>query len=284
MEWFADNLTMAVLWSAIGSLLRIVLIYILARVVIKVVNPLVKRTLSHARENISERRTKTLESLLLSVIRYVVGFAAVLAVLGELGVDTTSVLAGAGIVGLAIGFGAQNLVRDVITGFFFVFEDQFAVGDYVTAGGEGGIIEEMGLRVTKIRDFSGTLHVIPNGTVGKTTNHSRGNMRAMVDVSVAYEEDIERVLEVLERVSQELAETNEDIKEGPTVLGLAKLGDSDMVFRVLSRVEPMTQWGVEREMLKAIKQAFDREGIEIPYPRRVQVPIAATKIRGDSEA
>ncbi len=268
-----------------SSVLKILIIIVLARLGWMLVRPAVGKLLASS-ARLEEKRLKTLETLLISVGRYGIGFAALLAVLRVLDIDTASILAGAGIVGLALGFGAQNLVRDVITGFFIVFEDQFAVGDYVTTGGESGIVEEMGLRTTKVRDFAGNLHVIPNSNITHTTNHSRGNMRAMVDVGVAYEEDIERVLKVLNQTMEELARSNPAIREGPNVLGLARLGESEMVFRIIARTEPMAQWAVERQMLKAIKTAFDQEGIEIPYPRRVVVPARATKVgagNGDKE-
>ncbi|MEW6523538.1 MAG: mechanosensitive ion channel family protein [Bacillota bacterium] len=271
----------ALLVTATYAVFRIAVILVLARAALVVANPLLKRALARG-AGLEEKRLKTLETLLVSLLQYSVGLAALLAILAVLGIDTTSILAGAGIIGLALGFGAQNLVRDIITGFFIVFEDQFSVGDYVTAGGESGIVEEMGLRVTKIRDFAGNLHVIPNSNITHTANHSRGNMRAMVDVAVAYEEDIERVTHILNQTAGELARTNPAIREGPTVLGLAKLGESEMVFRIIARTEPMAQWAVEREILRAVKLAFDRQGIEIPYPRRVQVPVSATKIGRDS--
>ncbi|MDK2836405.1 MAG: moderate conductance mechanosensitive channel [Thermosediminibacterales bacterium] len=218
---------------------------------------------------IDEKKAMTLSPLLKSLLRYVVDFVAVVTILKILHIPTESIIATAGIGGLAIGFGAQNLVRDVITGFFIIFEDQFAVGDYINTAGISGIVEEMGLRVTKLRDFSGELHIVPNGEITKVTNHTRGNMRALVDVSIAYEEDIDRSIEVLKRVCEEFAKTREDIVEGPTVLGVNELGSSEVVIRIIAKTLPMQQWSVERELRKRIKKELDKEGIEIPYPHTV---------------
>ncbi|HAI21430.1 MAG TPA: mechanosensitive ion channel protein MscS [Clostridiales bacterium UBA8153] len=275
----ADELPVLIpLLAAAGSgLLRIVAILLLTYLA-RAVAFRVIRTAMTGRTHLDERRLKTLETLVMSVARYSIGLAAIIAILGVLGIDTTSILAGAGIIGLAVGFGAQNLVRDIITGFFLVFEDQFSVGEFVTIGGQSGLVEEMGLRVTKLRAFAGEVHVIPNSNIAVTTNHSRGDMRAMVDVSVAYEEDVERVTQILNQTLAGVKEANPSIRDGPTVLGVFSFGPSEMVFRIVARTEPMAQWALEREIRRAVKLAFDREGIEIPYPRLVQVPASATKI------
>lgn len=132
-----------------------------------------------------------------------------------------------------------------------------------------GLVEEVGLRLTKLRDWGGEVHIIPNGEITRVTNYARGSMRALVEVGVAYEENLDRVLEVMQETCQEVARDFPVITEGPNVLGVVKLGDSEMVIRVVAHTQPFEQWGVERELRKRIKQAFDREGIEIPYPRRV---------------
>lgn len=218
---------------------------------------------------LEERKAKTLGALLKSVLRYGVDFLAFLTILAVFDVDTRPVLASAGVLGLAIGFGAQNLVRDVISGFFILFEDQFAVGDHVNLGNVEGIVEETGLRVTVVRDFGGQLHFVPNGSIDRVTNYSRGNMRALVDVSIAYEEDIDKAIAVIEEVNKKLAEELPAIKEGPQVLGVTELGESGVTIQVLARTEPLQQWAVARQLRKRIKEALDSVGIEIPYPKRV---------------
>ncbi len=214
-------------------------------------------------------KLKTLKTLTKSVFRYFIFFIFVIMTLRELDIDYTPILASAGILGLAVGFGAQNLIMDIITGFFLIVEGQFTVGDYITVGNYSGVVEEIELRTTRLRDFSGELHIIPNGKIEVVTNHSSGNMRAMVDVDVAYEEDLEKVQQVLTKVSEEMSGRFSEIKQGPMVLGLVDLGDSGITYRMVAYTEAMQQWNIEREMRKTIKDFFDRENIEIPYPRRV---------------
>lgn len=216
-----------------------------------------------------EAKLKTLESIAKSVLRYTIYFVAALSILGIFEAPTASLVASAGIFGLAVGFGAQNLVRDVITGFFILFEDQYSIGDYIVVSGVDGIVDSIGLRITRLKDFSGVIHTIPNGKIDMVSNHSRSIRRALVNVSVAYEENISHVISVLEELCLEMAETIEGIVEGPTVLGVADLGDSEVVIRILARTQNMMQWGIEREIRKQIKLRFDDLGIEIPYPRRV---------------
>ena len=252
-------------------ILRVVILVIVGKLLMRLGYVLISNLFNadKARFKMESRKAKTLDVLLKSVLRYAIYFLIGIAIIDALGVPTTSIIASAGIVGLAVGFGAQGLVRDVLTGFFILFEDQFSVGDYVETAGLAGVVEEVGLRVTKLRDFSGVLHIIPNGAIDKVTNHNRGNMRAMIDVSVAYEEDPDRVRSVLDAVANDMAADTPTIVEGPRVLGIADLAHSAVVFRLWARTLPMEQWGVERELRRRVKLAFDREGIEIPYPRRV---------------
>lgn len=250
-------------------------ILIITKILIRVISSLIERFFEKQKESrfgISDRKADTLSGLLKSILRYALYFIAIVAIAEQLmpnGIKT--VLAVTSVAGVAIGFGAQSLVKDVISGFFILFEDQFAVGDYVQIDGMSGIVETLGLRITKIRDFSGDLHILPNGTITKVTNKSRGNMRALVDVDIAYEEDIDHAIGVIQRVSEEIKKEMEEIVEGPEVLGVTKLGESGITIRVVSKTTPMKQWGVEMELRKRIKYALDNEGIEIPYPRRVIV-------------
>ena len=211
---------------------------------------------------------RQLSTILKSVLGYIIYFIGFLTIASQF-VDVTSLIAVAGVGSLAIGFGAQSLVRDVVTGFFIFFEDQYSVGDYISAGSFSGIVEAMGLRTTQIRDFNGDLHILPNGEISSVTNHSRGNMRAMVDVGIPYEEDIQRVLNILDRLCGQLAQENPSIVEGPYVLGVQELGESSVNIRLIAKTKNMEQWAVERLLRQKIKEAFDREGIQVPYPRRV---------------
>ncbi|SCX81925.1 mechanosensitive ion channel family protein [Alkaliphilus peptidifermentans] len=263
----------------ISRLANIIIILLIARIAIRILQSLINKFFEtrffnanqEAKFKIDVPRLETLKGLTKSLVKYTIYFIAFTAILDSFGVEIGALIAAAGIGGLALGFGAQNLVRDIITGFFILFEDQFGVGNYVEIDGVGGIVEEMALRVTKIRGFNGDLYIIPNGEIKKVTNRSTGKMRAWVDISIAYEEDIDNAIKVLEEASEELRNNNPQILEGPIVLGVTNLGNSDVVISVMAKTVPMEQWATERLMRKTFKQAFDKEGIEIPYPRRVVI-------------
>lgn len=247
--------------------LRILAIIIAARLVTRLGNRAIDRFFES--RDMDNKRSQTFRPLGLQLWRYLVFFVTILIILEQLAVNLAPILAAAGVAGIAVGFGAQRLVRDLITGFFLLLEDQYAVGDYITIGSYTGIVEEVGLRVTRMRDYSGDLHILPNGNVETVTNHTRGSYRALVDISVAYEENIDRVIAVLEELCAELAGQHPEITEGPTVMGVVNLGDSEVVVRLWARTEPLQHWPIERAIRLAVKKRFDREGIEIPYPRRV---------------
>ncbi|AEM80021.1 small conductance mechanosensitive channel [Thermoanaerobacter thermohydrosulfuricus] len=213
-----------------------------------------------------ERKIGTLMSLTKNILRYVIYFIAAASILKIFNIEMTSILAVAGIGSLAIGFGAQNLVKDVISGFFIIFEDQFGVGDYITINNFSGLVEEVGLRTSKIRDFSGDLHIIPNGEIKTVTNHTRGSMRALVNVGIPYEEDIDRIINVLTQICEDIKKSRNDVIEGPTVLGITDFQDSQVLITIIAKTEPMKQWEVERDIRYRIKKVFDREKITFPYP------------------
>lgn len=218
----------------------------------------------------TERRVNTLRGLARSFLRYTLYFVGIVMVLGELGVNTSSILAGAGIAGLALGFGAQNLVRDVISGFFILFEDQYAVGDYITVAGVSGTVEEIGLRVTKIREWTGQLHIIPNGEIKQVTNFARGGIGVLVEVEIAYEENLDRAIEVINNACRRVAEEHSDVVlEEPRVLGVERLDGSGSTLQVFGKVKPMQQWTFARELRLRIKEELDEAGITIASPRRV---------------
>jgi len=223
-----------------------------------------------------ERRGKTISQLLRSMGRVVV-FAIALLLTFNVFIDIGPILAGAGILGLAVSFGAQSLVKDVISGFFILFENQFAIGDVIEAGGKSGVVEKMSMRVVVLRDIQGAMHIIPNGEIKVVSNMTRGWSRAVVDVGVGYEEDVDRALGV---VRDEAASFSTDPDwasqlDGPVeVPGLEALGDSAMVIRSLIRTQPGSQWAAAREYRRRLKLRFDRENIEIPFPqRRVHVQV-----------
>lgn len=254
--------------------LSLLAIAVLSRFAVRILGIAVHEVLQkkhRAFAKVDEGRLKTLEALLRSIAGYVVYFIAIVMALDQLGLDTGSLIAAAGVSGLAIGFGAQNLVRDLVTGFFILFDGYFVVGDFVTLGNVSGVVEEMGIRTTKLRDFGGELHIVPNGEVGRVTNHMGSSMRVMVDVDIAYEVDLDYAIEVLEKLSLDLKQELPDLLEGPSVQGVVELGDSGVQLRVVARARKMTQWSMAREIRKRIKKTFDERGIEIPYPRRYLV-------------
>nr|WP_307439545.1 mechanosensitive ion channel family protein [Bacillus sp. V2I10] len=261
------------LWLNFGlGLLKIIGIMILSTILIRVGNAVIGkffllRTKSPLR--ISERRENTLVKLLDNILTYLVYFVALLMILETLSFDVKALLAGAGIVGLAVGFGAQNLVRDIITGFFIIFEDQFSVGDMIRVGQFEGTVEEIGLRTTKIKSWTGEINILPNGNITEVTNFSVNNSVAFVDVSIAYEGDIPKAERVIEDLLLELPDKYEEMVAPPELLGVQNLGPSEVVLRVVSEVLPMKHFHISRVLRKEIKMRLDEHGIEIPYPRMV---------------
>ncbi|WP_243293045.1 mechanosensitive ion channel family protein [Bacillus sp. FJAT-47783] len=255
------------------TLLKLVLIWIVYLIVKSIGSKIVVKTFERLenRDEMTFGRAKTLQSLSLNAFSYSLVFIFVVTVFQVLGYDVTALLAGAGVVGLAIGFGAQGLVSDVVTGFFLLLEKQIDVGDYVTTGGYSGIVESVGLRTTQIRGFDGTLHYVPNREIVGLSNHSRGNMRALVDIGISYSDDIDKAMTVLKEACEKFASENEHVVEGPNVLGVQTLGSSDVVIRVIAQTKNMEQWGVERELRKVLKETLDANGIEIPFPHQVMI-------------
>lgn len=272
LTWVRGLLDRGAVTAVLGRILVILLILGGARLLVRLAEAFVERLFRPERHvYLDERRARTLATLITSIARYTIYFFAGVAVLQHLGFNTASLLTAAGIGGLAIGFGAQNLVRDVITGFFILFEDQYGVGDYISAGGVSGIVEEMGIRITKIRDFGGELHIVPNGQITQVTNHMGPSMRVMFDVEVAYDTDLDKAIKTLEELCAEYARGNDRLVEPPIVLGVQALAESGISLRIVARTKPMEQWGVERELKRLIKERFDAEGIEIPFPHRLLI-------------
>ena len=276
------------LWSLGQRILIAVLIVVGAQLLIRFLYLVTDRAFSFKLrgepDDLEQKQRETLKGIARSIVRYTINFAAALTVLSHFDIDTTQFLAGAGILGLAIGFGAQSLVKDFLSGFFILYEHQFAVGDYVEIAGVAGIVHGMGLRSTVVRDFGGQYHYVPNGTIGTVTNYNRGEMRILIQVEVAYEENLDRVLEVLDEACRELAEESEEVVDGPRPLGVAELGSSGIVINLWGLARPGSQWALSRDLRLKVKKALDREGIEIPYPRRVVVPASLTSVgRGEEE-
>ncbi|WP_304452019.1 mechanosensitive ion channel family protein [Nocardiopsis sp. YSL2] len=218
-----------------------------------------------------QQRAKTLGSVLSSFATIVIVATALAMVLGEIGIALGPLLASAGVVGLAIGFGAQSLVADYLSGLLIMAEDQFGVGDVVDLGEAVGEVESVGLRITQVRDINGGLWYIRNGEIQRVRNDSQDWARAVLDVSVAYESNLEKVYDVLERTGREMREDPEFGKlllEDPSVWGVQSLDADGVVVRLAAKTVPLEQWGVTRELRRRVKAALDSSGIEIPFPQR----------------
>ncbi|OUN01340.1 MAG: hypothetical protein BAA04_03940 [Firmicutes bacterium ZCTH02-B6] len=258
--------------------LSVLVIVVLARIAIGVGNRVIDHifvaTNGRTRFNrMDEKRARTIASLVKSVTHYTVYFIAGVMVLDGIGINTSSLLAAAGVAGLAIGFGAQNLVKDVVSGFFILFEGQFQVGDYITTAGVSGIVEFTGLRTTWVRAFDGSVHIIPNGEMRMVTNHMGPKMRVMFQVAIPYEEDVDRAIAVLQESFEAIKASGElpDLVEGPSVLGVQELSERGVELLIWAQVKTMTQWAMTRELRKRVKQTLEAHGVRVAFPRRLVV-------------
>ncbi|QKY70824.1 mechanosensitive ion channel family protein [Lentibacillus sp. CBA3610] len=262
------------LWITIGTALfkaiAILLIaMIIVRIGIKVINRLFESR-SRGPLRITERREVTLKKLIKNTLKYTVYFMAFMMILQEaFDLPIGSLLAGAGVAGIAIGFGAQNLVRDIISGFFIIFEDQFSVGDYVRTSGVEGFVEEIGMRTTKIESWTGEQHVLPNGSVTQVTNYSIHNGLAVVDVNVPYENDVLAAEQIIDDVAKKLPDRYEEIVKDPEIIGVQTLETSHYAIRIIAETLPSYQWAGARIIRKEIKEVLYKKGIQIPAPRLV---------------
>jgi small-conductance mechanosensitive channel len=218
-----------------------------------------------------EQRAKTIGAVLSSIVTVVIGIMALAMVLGEVGIALGPLLASAGVVGLAIGFGAQSLVADYLSGLLIMVEDQYGVGDTVDLGEAIGEVEHVGLRLTQVRDLTGGLWHIRNGEILRVKNDSQDWARAVLDVGVAYDSNLDTVYEVLERTGRDLHEDPEQgplLLEEPSVWGVQSLDADAVVVRMAVKTQPLKQWGVTREMRRRVKDNLDAAGIEMPFPQR----------------
>lgn len=262
-------------WLTIGEgLIKILAIMFVANMLIRIgklaIHNIFKiRNLSPL--NTSERREETLSKLLDNILSYVVYFIALMMILSVLTIDVKALLAGAGIVGLAVGFGAQSLVKDIISGFFIIFEDQFSVGDHVRIGIFEGNVEAIGLRTTKIKSWTGELHILPNGSIVQVTNFSLNNSMAVVDIAIAYGEDIEKAEAVIEELLEDIHMQHADLVKAPELLGIQTMGPTEIVLRITAETLPTKQASVARMIRKEVKLLLDQQGIRMPDPRLVMV-------------
>ena len=253
---------------------RILVILGIALVVLRVVRRLTNDWMERIKDldvgDARRQRASTLGSLIRSTSQYVIWPIATIMVLSEMGLDVGALIATAGVAGLAIGFGAQTLVKDVISGVFLLFDDLIRVGDLVNIGGTVGTVESIGVRLIKVRTFDGELVMIPAGEIRTFGNKSMNWARVIVPVGLSYEQDIDDILPIMKQVAQEWADENENIllEEEPQVQGLMDFGDSSVTARVVIQVKPGEQFAAERELRRRLKRTFDQQNVEIPFPQR----------------
>jgi small conductance mechanosensitive channel len=271
----------AIDWSALletpwaASAMRIALVLLLGAVLIWFMNRVANRFERMMRERADllpsegRKRFQTLQSVARYVVFILIAIAVLTIVLRELGINLAPLFAGAGIAGIVIGFGSQSLVKDFLTGIFVMLENQYRVGDWVKIGEASGTVRRVTLRITRLRDGDGNLHVIPNGQITHLINYTKDWARAVLDVGVAYGENVDRVMQVLEEIGKEMAEDEEFsalILEPLEVMGVQALADSAVLIRIRFKTDPDARWRIQREMRRRVKNRFDAEGIEIPFP------------------
>lgn len=271
LQWLKNTLGAFYAPAAVAG--KILGILILALIAIRLGSFIIRKVFEKRKSfkyGLNEKKVDTMASLTTSVLRYAVYIIAIVVILTDV-FKMTSVLAAAGIGGVAIGFGAQSLIRDIISGFFIVMEDQYAVGDLITIDTMTGTVEELELRVTKLRHFSGDLYIIPNGEIKKVTNHTRGHKAVVVDVPLAYGTDIEKAFKTAEEVCLKVSECCTSMVEPLKVVGITEFGKETMNLRIMAKTLPNEQWAVEREVRKHLHEAFQQEDIGFPQRARLVV-------------
>ncbi|MBW5448791.1 mechanosensitive ion channel [Cohnella sp. CFH 77786] len=249
------------MWQTAAMVIgRILLIILVSRLALYIIGRIIDRLTvdrDHARLKLRSRRVQTVGRLMKNTAGYVTNFIVILLILGEFNINLAPLLAGAGVLGLAIGFGAQSLVKDVITGFFIILEDHFSVGDVIETGKYKGTVEMIGLRATRIRSWTGEVFILPNGAINDVTNFSINNSLAVIDIPVAATDDVEAVTEIIRGVLHKFDDAN--LVGQPDLLGVQTISATDIIFRVIAECRPNTQASVTRHLNVAIKKAFEAE-------------------------
>lgn len=256
--------SLGVFYNPILKVLQIIVTFIIAIIIVKVGKFLIRKFFENQKKfkfKLDDKRLDTMSALMIRVFKYGIYIGAILMVLADM-LDLKSVLAAAGVGGIAIGLGAQSLIKDTISGFFILLEDQFAVGDTITIENMTGTVERMELRVTRLKNYTGDVYIIPNGEIKKLTNHTRDNRMVIVDIPVAYSSNMEKVIEIVQQVCEEVKNEFSVFTEEPTVLGITELGQRSMNLRITARVFPNEQWAVERRIRMKIKESFEANGLE----------------------
>jgi len=261
-------------WSTIIRVIVIVAVAVAIFLICRpIIRSIIKRMVSHRmageEETEIQQRTDTLSSVLVKIVGILVLIVAVITILPEFGVNIMTLVTAIGVGGLAIAFAAQSLIRDFIAGFFILLEDQYGIGDVVSIAGIAGVVEDITLRRTVLRDLDANVHSVPNGKVELSTNMTKKYSRVNLNVSVGYGENLKHVIDIINKICQEMAEDKQwkdDFITTPSVLRVDKLGDSGIDIKILGDTKPAKQWAIMGELRLRLKDAFDREGIEIPWP------------------
>jgi small-conductance mechanosensitive channel len=279
MKEILDNWVDAIVPWLLHHGLKIFVIVVAAWVLNKLICKIIERAVriavvrdAYTSEEAEKKREDTLIRIFTGATRIFIILLAGLMILQEAGLKIGPLLASAGIAGLAVGFGGQYLIKDIITGLFLILENQYRIGDVININGTGGLVQDISLRKTTLRDIDGTLHHIPHGSIAMVSNMSKDFARVNLDIGVAYSSDLEHVINVINKTGNDLAEDpqyKDSIVSAPQFLRVNDFADSAIMIKILGDTKPLKQWEVTGELRKRLKIAFDREGIEIPFPQRV---------------
>ena len=278
LQYLRNSPDEAILAAVAGKLVVVAFIVLGAWILIRLTRALADRIVRLVEVddpntvNEREKRARTLAGIFKGVSRIIILIIAALTVMQELGIPIGPLIAGVSVAGLAISFGAQNLVRDLISGFFILLEDQYKIGDVVRAAGVSGVVEDMNLRVTVLRDTDGAAHFIPNGEIKVVSNLAKEWGRAVVNIGVAYQEDINRILAILKITGEEFQKDSRYsglLLEPPQVLGIENFDPMQISIRVLIKTRPLKQWEVGREYRRRVKEAFDQNGVQVVNPQAI---------------
>ena len=271
----SEQMTPLLLEHGVKILFIVTATYVLQRFGITFINRLIRKfeaSNTHASDLAKTKRENTLTRIFTTTLKIVLWLVSTLMILQELGVAITPILAAAGVAGIALGFGGQYLIRDLISGLFIILENQYRIGDIVCFEDTCGLVEDITLRMTTLRNMDGTVHHVPHGEVKKVSNLSKQFARVNLNIGVAYESDLEHVIKVVNEVGMELTadpEWAEKIITAPQFLRVEDFADSAVIVKILGDTKPLMQWEVTGELRKRLKIAFDKNGISLPYPQRV---------------
>lgn len=279
MKEYIINFSESIIPWLLSTGIRIVIIAVVAYLLNKILIKIIKRAIivsvkkyNNESETEGKKRENTLIRIFSGIISGTIIIIALLIILTELGIKIAPILAGAGIVGVAVGFGAQYLIKDLISGLFIIIENQYRVGDVVNFDGIGGLVEDITLRMTTLRDLDGTVHHVPHGNIKSVSNLSKDYARINLNIGISYSSNLEHVITVINKTGNELAEDpawKDAIIKAPQFLRIDDFADSAIIIKILGETKPIQQWEVTGELRKRIKIAFDTEGIEIPFPQTV---------------